>query len=104
MFLWYVKKENPSEECSHAQLRPGNSACNACDVTLNKAKVLTKKEGKPSIMAFISWQNLLGVMQGQVLSNIPVCSIFCFFVSIHEVQISSKLGLVYHFDLHHKVC
>lgn len=46
-------------ERPHAQLQPGNSACNACDVTLNKAKVLTKKEGKPSIMAFISWQNRL---------------------------------------------
>lgn len=46
-------------ERPHAKLQPGNSACNACDVTLNKAKVLTKKEGKPSIMAFISWQNRL---------------------------------------------
>lgn len=30
-------------------------------------------------MAFISWQNLLGVKQGQVLSNISGCSIFLYF-------------------------
>lgn len=96
MFLWYVKKENPSEEYPHAQLRPGNSACNSCDVTLNKAKVLTKK-GRKAInngiyfLAKFAWSKARpAIFQGVLF--------FCIFISVHEVRISGKHGLVYHFD------